>query len=242
MDSENPYASPRYTGMDAGPTVGSPAEVSLHGARRWGRYLIVRREAELPALCRKCGQPANGPPRKVKLKWTDTRNLRYWATLTPIFAGLLILAATPSRFGYLVFIGLTFVSGWLGNRFVHHTFAFYRLCAKHETHRRRMPWASLTLAGVGASAFVAGLVLVQQGAYRPLGASTALFIVATFFWGAAVLCAVRLGTGTVAEAYRIEGDFVWLKALPTSFLARIPELSDEELLAWRQLHAADDAN
>lgn len=228
MDSENPYASPRYTAADSGPETPSIDVATMHGARRYGKYLIVRRDAELPALCAKCGLPANGPLRKWKLKWTNVWNLRYWATVTPTLAGVAILLADRSGYAWILFFGLCLLSAWMGHRFVQQTTAFYRLCERHETQRRRMPWFAALYASIGAPAFVAAMVLGATATYAD--AMVVLGVVAAVGWGLAILCAARMGA--TVEAFRIEGDLVWLKEMPHAFLAQIPEISAAELSDW----------
>ncbi len=93
-----------------------------------------------------------------------------------------------------------------------------------------MPLLAVLLLTVGAAAFVAA-------------ASWDTSPVQEFIVQAIIVCgavAVLLATLSALKSsatlgvYRIEGDLVWLKDLPANFLAHIPELSDEELLAWRQ--------
>lgn len=234
MDSENPYASPRYAGADAGPGNGNLSDdVLLNGARRSGKYLIVRREGELPALCRKCGMPASGPLRQRKLKWTNVWNLRYWASLSPVLVGYFVLSAAWSRFSWIMFVGLCLLSAWIGQRFAQSATVYFRHCDLHETRRRRMPWLVTVFAAIGATAFIAALTMNRPAPFsvNPQRLVLGLGACATIAWGAAILCAARISTRL--EAYRIEGDAVWVKDLPRAFLARIPEISDEELQAWR---------
>lgn len=241
MDPENPYASPLYMVVDHAPASNAPLDVDrLNGAKRWGNYLVVRRDAELPALCMKCGLPADGPLHRVKLKWTDVWRLRTLAVMAPTVAGLAILLLNQSIYTYLLFIGLCFVSHWIGNRYVQRATVYFRRCERHEAGGRTLLWLALLLAGAGAPAFVTGVAISAQGNYDPVGATTVLFVFAALAWGTAILCAARISASV--EAHRIEGELVWLKDLPIAFLRQIPELSEAELLAWRQLHAADDAN
>jgi hypothetical protein len=228
MDSENPYASPRYTPSYAGAEKPAIDAATIHGARRYGKYLIVRRDAELPALCATCGLPANGPLRKWKLKWTDIWKLRYWATVTPSLAGVAILLVDESWYSWILFFGLGLLSGWMGHRFVQRTTAFYRLCERHETKRRRMPCFAALFASIGATGFLAAMVLGVTANYSD--AMVVLGVIAAVGWVLAIFCAARMGA--TVEAYRIEGDLVWLKGMPHAFLAQIPEISAAELSDW----------
>jgi hypothetical protein len=241
MDSENPYASPRFTAADAGPESPSLEAAGIHGARRFGKYLIVRRDAELPSLCATCGLLANGPLRKWKLKWADVWKLSYWATVAPTMAGVAILLADMSGYTWILFCGLCLLSAWLGHRFVQRTTVFYRLCARHEAHRQRFPWLVAAFVVAGATLFIAAVStyasmkfsIGQQPLVLGLGAS------ATIAWGAAILCAARMNA--TFDAHRIEGDFAWLKDMPHAFLAQIPEVSANELIEWSKSASRADA-
>ncbi len=239
MDSKNPYASPRYTAADAATEAPSIDAAAIHGARRYGKYLIVRRDAELPALCAKCGLPANGPLRKWKLKWTDIWNLRYWASLTPTLAGVAILIVDRSWYSWIIFFGLGLLSGWMGHRFVQRTTVFYRLCERHEARRQRFPLLAAVFAIVGATFFIAA---VSTNLSIPFSASQQRLVlglgaVATIAWGTAMICAARMNA--TFDAHRIEGDLVWLKDMPHAFLAQIPEISAAELSDWAKTAPRD---
>jgi len=237
MDSENPYASPRYTAADAGPETPSIDAATMHGARRYGKYLIVRRDAELPQLCKKCGSPSNGPLRQQKLHWADSRSIGYWASLTPVFVGMLFLGLDGSWYAWILFFGLMLLSSWMGRRFVQRASVFFRLCERHEARSWTMFWLSLMFGGIAALAFIAGIAMSLRRGYNPVGSAAGLFVFATFCGGAAALCAARMSTNF--NAHRIEGDFVWLTGLQPAFLSQIPEVSAAELTDWAKTAPRD---
>lgn len=145
MATINPYAAPQALIV--------PRRVGEHpadqGAWRSGKLLVVAAGAELPDRCAKCGAPADGYRRRVRLAWHHPA----------LFLGLI--------WGLLPYALLAIL---LTKRMTVHV----GVCARHMDKRRKTIW--LSWAGALAGVVVAFAAAASDGSGALFAAAAVLFI------------------------------------------------------------------
>jgi hypothetical protein len=197
MEEQNPYASPRYA---SAPELieAQLVDVEVVDATsqwRWRDFLLVPREATLPGMCIKCGEPTDRPLKKQRVYWYTP-----WVLLALLihFWVFIILALIVRRKGVV----------------------FRALCEKHERRRRRaiaIAW-TLCLSGVGLIAY--GIYLSSTRRQNDLMAGCMMAAVVLLLAG--LIVGIR-GARALQVKY-IDKNVIWLKKLPLQFYAHLPEL------------------
>ncbi len=186
-----------------------PVAEAIPGAFRDGKYLVVRRGANLSRFCLCCGRPANGKP-IVKRLWLSSgvHTASGGSGASGIFAILQIII--------LLFGLFVLASEWLDSRKRKVTFG---LCQPHYTRRLAL------MAGAWA-AFIGSIAALIVGVHLMPTASAAMQ--GTRFWMAVALivAAPLLGCATFflgyyvpsLGAYKEVAGELWLKGAYPPFL------------------------
>lgn len=137
----NPYAAPK-----------ARLEVAFddtQGLWRDGKILVCLRDAEFPARCVKCNDPAGPPPARYKLAWHNP----LWYLLIFVYILIYIIAALIVRKRAQIHVGL---------------------CDKHKRRRvlgRSIGWGGLAaiivMIGIGAGYGIPTLALIGGACILP---------------------------------------------------------------------------
>lgn len=168
-----PYATP----------LGASAMSPNDSMWQLGADLIVRRDADLPGICIKCGQPAT-VRRVKKLSWVPA----VWVVAFIVTGFLALLAYFAVR-----------ETGRVS----------YGLCDRHERVRKGMLYAAWGL-GLGAVlSFIVGVVLLDSRGTQTGGA---LLILGAFVLAIAAFV-VGLAGARNLYASKIDAHFIWLRGV-----------------------------
>jgi hypothetical protein len=177
------------------------------GPWRDGELLVMHRDTKLPtAHCIRCNEPALGGRVVQRVSYRNPlMSLLY----------LLLLCGLP---GFVVIV-LVFV---LTDK---RAKVKIGVCDRHLFRRRLALTIAWILASAGAMATVVCTVLSMEMAGYPDGEMTPLVYGATgvlvFFAG----LAVAAFAAPVVKARKIEGDYVWIKAVSPEYLSQFPALT-----------------
>jgi hypothetical protein len=185
----NPYTSPQLAGNYAAPV---PQQGGFPGLWRQGNVLVMHKQAPLPPICLKSGQPATQWLRR-NMQWHEP-----WIAIT-ILTGVLIyviIALIMTKRATLM-IGLT--DEWAARR-----------------KSRMLVALGIVLSGIAVGS--AGIFLGNQG-YGNEGWFSLIALSAFVLIGAALYgqYACRL-----VWPQRITDQYVWLKGVHPSFLDQLP--------------------
>ncbi len=195
QSSGNPYASPSVA-MGPPPVQNVPQADALVWS--YGNKLILRRGTELPDICVQTDIPQPGIRKRRKISWAPP-----WVPLL-IFAGLL---------------PLIIVSLILTKR------ATIRYSVSESQHRRRKNaiMVGWIIGLVGLGTIVLAIYLGNQPARMP-GADGAKWFFLGIFGFVLALVGLVYGThmGLPFKPAKITSDYIMLRSLSPSFVARFP--------------------
>jgi hypothetical protein len=177
------------------------------GPWRDGELLVMHRDAKLPtAQCIKCDEPALGGRMVQKVSYRNP--------LMNLLC-LLILCGLPGIVVIVLVFALTDKRAKVG----------IGLCDRHLFERRLALTIAWLLALAGAAVAVVCMILSMGMAGYPDGEMAPLVYGAIGILIFVAGLAVAAFAAPVVKARKIEGDYVWLKAVSPQYLSRFPALT-----------------
>ncbi len=194
---DNPFASPQTCDL-LSPSASQTAE--LPSLARDGKLLVMHRRTELPPVCVKSAQPAEGRRIRKKLFWVH-----------PVTIVFLIILLSPLICGVV----LLFSKGV--------TREFIEIPLSGEWHRRRRRglvflWSGFISAAVVIFVLVAGSELLARLA------SFYIVLLTILIWIPLTLGCIFYGGNAshLLVIKRIKGDYVWLEGACDTYLDLLP--------------------